>query len=278
MAEQLHPPLITSTQLKVSSNDTTPDFLLAKLSAGSNVTLNELNDGANEAVEIVSTDEQIKISANDTTTAYLGTKLTSSLFDLNETNDGGDETLDIAANSSNVVSAYIHEEIYNTKLGSTGTFSITIPGSPSYEYIHGFASLRTDDANPSDDAEVNFNSDTNSANYQVRAIGVDDVPSAVLVDEASTDFIDCPAASANAGAFGYQLLWIGGYNDTNKKTVMHSWGGSYDSEDLRFRVTEWTNTATVTSIDIVAEDGTGFVTGSQVVLMGVRKVNLIVAP
>lgn len=40
---------------KVSSNDTTPDFLLSKLVAGSNITLTENNNGGNETITIAST-------------------------------------------------------------------------------------------------------------------------------------------------------------------------------------------------------------------------------
>tara|TARA_Y100000310_G_scaffold313881_1_gene362752 strand:- start:87 stop:464 length:378 start_codon:yes stop_codon:yes gene_type:complete len=41
--------------VKVTSNDTTSDLLLAKLSAGVGITLTELNDGGNEQVEISGT-------------------------------------------------------------------------------------------------------------------------------------------------------------------------------------------------------------------------------
>jgi hypothetical protein len=39
-------------KVKVTSNDTTPDYLLAKLAAGEAIDLDELNDGANEDAEI----------------------------------------------------------------------------------------------------------------------------------------------------------------------------------------------------------------------------------
>ncbi len=45
----------TDELVKVSSNDSTPDFLGAKLLAGNFVTINELNDGLNEVIEISST-------------------------------------------------------------------------------------------------------------------------------------------------------------------------------------------------------------------------------
>lgn len=42
-------------KVKVTSNDSTPDYLLAKLQAGANITLTEINDGGNERVEIAAT-------------------------------------------------------------------------------------------------------------------------------------------------------------------------------------------------------------------------------
>ena len=82
--------------VKVSGNDTTPDFLGTKLLAGTNTTLVELNDGANENLRIDVTDELTKISSNDTTAGYLLTKLVAGTnITLNEQNDGGNETLEI---------------------------------------------------------------------------------------------------------------------------------------------------------------------------------------
>ena len=42
----------TDEKVGVSANDTTPDFLLNKLAAGNLITLTELNDGADEDVQI----------------------------------------------------------------------------------------------------------------------------------------------------------------------------------------------------------------------------------
>ena len=58
-ASQWEPTLISggggtdTKEVKVSSNDTTAAFLEDKLQAGTNITLNILNEGANEKVEIV---------------------------------------------------------------------------------------------------------------------------------------------------------------------------------------------------------------------------------
>lgn len=48
------PPTTSDNKVKVSSNDTTPDFLISKIVAGTNVTIDEINDGSNETLRISS--------------------------------------------------------------------------------------------------------------------------------------------------------------------------------------------------------------------------------
>ena len=47
----------TDVKVSVSSNDTTPNFLLSKLTAGTNISLAETNDGGNETITITNTGE-----------------------------------------------------------------------------------------------------------------------------------------------------------------------------------------------------------------------------
>ncbi len=91
--------------VKVSSNDLSSDFLLNKLSAGTDISITELNDGGNETVQISSTasttDELAKVSSNDTTADFLTNKIVAgSNITINELNDGSNETLQIIANIS----------------------------------------------------------------------------------------------------------------------------------------------------------------------------------
>ena len=51
-----------SSSVKVSANDTTAGLLLAKLTAGSNITLTETNDGGNETVTVAAADNSIPFS------------------------------------------------------------------------------------------------------------------------------------------------------------------------------------------------------------------------
>ena len=47
----------TDVKVSVSANDTKPNFLLAKLTAGTNISLTETNDGGNETITITNTGE-----------------------------------------------------------------------------------------------------------------------------------------------------------------------------------------------------------------------------
>ena len=51
-----------ASSVKVSANDTTAGLLLAKLTAGSNITLTETNDGGNETVTVAAADNSIPFS------------------------------------------------------------------------------------------------------------------------------------------------------------------------------------------------------------------------
>jgi hypothetical protein len=63
----------TDELVKVSNNDTTPGFLSEKLVAGSNITLTELNDGANETLEIsATTPPSTFLDLTDTPANYTG--------------------------------------------------------------------------------------------------------------------------------------------------------------------------------------------------------------
>ncbi|KKN44736.1 hypothetical protein LCGC14_0690150 [marine sediment metagenome] len=63
-------------KVKVSSDDTTANFLLSKLAAGSGIALTETNPGADETITIVA-DAKTVVSANDTTAGFLEDKITA---------------------------------------------------------------------------------------------------------------------------------------------------------------------------------------------------------
>lgn len=88
-------------KVKVTSNDTTPNFLFSKLAEGTGITLTETNDGFDETITVaasgVGTDELVKITSNDTTPDFLFNKVVGGDgIAASETNDAGDEDLTLA--------------------------------------------------------------------------------------------------------------------------------------------------------------------------------------
>ncbi len=96
---------IDSNELKVSSNDTTPAFLENKLVAGANITLNVLNDGANEQIQIVgaaggAATSQVKVSTTDSTEEYLEDKIVAGAnITITKGNNAGVEYLSISSSA-----------------------------------------------------------------------------------------------------------------------------------------------------------------------------------
>lgn len=87
---------------KVSTNDTTTDFLNAKISAGAGIATTILNPGANERLEISApgstTDEKVKNTGADTTADYLDSKVAAGTNVTKTTlNPGGNEQLQLSA-------------------------------------------------------------------------------------------------------------------------------------------------------------------------------------
>ena len=92
----------TDINAKVSANDTTTNYLENKIVGGTDITVNVLNEGGNEQLEIVATgsssDVNAKVSANDTTTGYLEDKFVAGTnVTLLVQNEGGNENILISA-------------------------------------------------------------------------------------------------------------------------------------------------------------------------------------
>lgn len=93
----------TDQLVKVSVDDTNARFLELKLVAGANISLNTLNPGADETLEIsatggTNTDELAKVSANDTTANYLEDKIVAGTgISVATLNDGSNETFQVSS-------------------------------------------------------------------------------------------------------------------------------------------------------------------------------------
>lgn len=119
-------------KVRVTSNDTTPNYLLAKLAAGTGIILTETNDGGDEDVTIsVSAsgvlDYKVKVSSDDTTPDYLLAKLAAGNgITLAEVNGGGDEDASITVNQSQLSLASLGTRLLDNL--SDVTISAPSPG------------------------------------------------------------------------------------------------------------------------------------------------------
>lgn len=94
---------LTDEKIKISSNDTTTNYLQSKLAAGTNIAITVLNEGGNEQLSLSATgsglsDELTKVSSNDTTANYLQSKLSAGTnVSITVLNEGANEQLQITA-------------------------------------------------------------------------------------------------------------------------------------------------------------------------------------
>ena len=128
----------TDELAKVTANDTTANYLFSKIVAGTGITINELNDGGNETLEIVNnapdTDELVKVSGNDSTPGYLFPKLVAgNNIDITEQNDGGNETvlIDVETLTKSDISDFVEGDYVHTTMNENvagvKTFTEDVP-------------------------------------------------------------------------------------------------------------------------------------------------------
>jgi len=122
--------------VKVSANDTTASYLLSKLVTGANVALTEVNDGANETlqVSVPGNLSAVKVSSNDTTPSELVNKVVSGAnVTVTELNNGSNETLEVKLNAT-VTTANVHA----TTLLQENSIPVAVGGQRIYS---GYADL-----------------------------------------------------------------------------------------------------------------------------------------
>ncbi len=173
-------------QVRVSSNDTNTDYLLPKLSAGTGITLTELNDGGDEQVEIKASgavdDKKVMVSSNDTTAGYLEEKITSEgTIDITEVNDGGDEDLSLDVNYDGTTIGkngsseleVIDDGIVAAKIGTDVDYSV-ISGNDAATDISG---AELEELTDGSDTSLHTHSGlTPGAHGSSHTDGTDDIP------------------------------------------------------------------------------------------------------
>lgn len=126
------PAVALDVKVKVSSDDTTADFLLPKLVAGTNITLTEQNPGGDENIKIdaaVSLDVKASVSGADTTPDFLDPKITfkagsglSSVI----TSPAGNEKLELDFGAAGLTAVYP----FSTKFFPASKMALVGPQQP----------------------------------------------------------------------------------------------------------------------------------------------------
>lgn len=138
--------IIASTddkKVKVSADDSTPNFLESKIAAGSNVTLTVLNPGAAEQISFSATDTKTKAVTGDTTPGFLGDKLVAGTnISLTTLNPSGNAQIQINASGGG-------SDIHDVKAASGDT----TPGFLESKLVAG-SNITLTTLNPSGNAQI----------------------------------------------------------------------------------------------------------------------------
>ena len=72
--------------------------------------------------------------------------------------------------------------------------------------------------------------------------------------------------------FGYMTILIADYADTNKNTSMQLIGGGFGRNDSKIQIqgNTWDSTAAVTNIKLMPMSSTGFLSGTEMTLYGIK--------
>ena len=159
----------------------------------------------------------------------------------------------LAGNTTYVPAAF--ESIATVTVGSGGVSSVTFSSIPS-SYTHLQLRLIARGHTSLERVAINFNNDTNGANYSVHYLyGNGSSASAGGVGNQVTELTTIPSSTQTASAFGACVVDILDFANTNKYKTVRSLGGSDLNGAGGFSIMYsgvWRNTAAVNRIDIVA--------------------------
>lgn len=156
--------------------------------------------------------------------------------------------------------------------------SITISSIPDrYTHLLFIGGLRTDRAAENDTVGVRFNSDTGN-NYDTEVFTVTHSSasgSATLATGAPLLFV-AEAANSRASNFSPCFAYIPNYKSTSLEKFAQAFSSAMGDVSAQtdvletYRTMRWRNTAAITTITLLPNGGTNFVTDSRVALYGIR--------
>lgn len=130
-----------TNQVKVSSNDTTPNYLFSKLAQGTNITLSILNPGGDETVEISASGSftdlnKVGVSATDNSPDYLFSKLQAGTgISLAIQNPGGNENVLITSTGGTDTNCSTSPDCNNLYVQKNPLITNTIRNTNGVQFI-----------------------------------------------------------------------------------------------------------------------------------------------
>ena len=197
---------------------------------------------------------------------------------------GGGGTTPSAGGSGIVIVRYLKStvlpnqtdfELIGTITLSASQSSVTFTGLPSeYKHLQLRAATRSDLAGTVQDVYLRFNGDATASNYYYH--GLYGTGSAVGSESSQSPtgarFMQSPGTSAASGLFYTAICDILDPFSTTKNKTIRTFSGSADSNNWRNWLVSnsWFSTAAVTSITLVTNNGSNFVSGTRFSIYGAR--------
>jgi hydroxypyruvate isomerase len=169
----------------------------------------------------------------------------------------------------------VMDPLQNIIVGSSSVSSITFNNIPStYTHLQIRCIARADRAgNTYEGVAFQFNNDT-ASNYSAHNLSADgsSATAEAAANASNMNAVLISAATAGANTFGAGVVDILDYANTNKYKTIRTLGGMNNNGSgiIRFSSGSWRNTNAVTSIKMIATNGSNFVQYSQFSLYGVK--------
>ena len=158
-----------------------------------------------------------------------------------------------------------------TSSASSVTFS-GLDAYSDYKHLQIRAVARSNNASPLEVTKIRFNGDSGS-NYARHGLGGDgsSVTSYGVATQTWTDIGRITGDTATANSFGAFVLDILDFSSASKNTTTRSLTGQTSSfSQVYLQSGGWFNTAAVTSLEILPNNGTALLTGSRFSLYGIK--------
>ena len=172
----------------------------------------------------------------------------------------------------NLQSTNSYESISTATVGSGGASSVTFSSIPAtYKHLQVRYIGRTDWAVSGADFLYSLNSDTTNSNYAYHRLGGDGSAAFAQASTSSRIVGINNGSSAGTSMFGAGVMDILDYTDTNKNTTIRNLVGSdrNGSGLVGLYSNLWLNTAAVTTLSLIPENG-NWVQYSSFALYGIK--------